>query len=101
MIIIGDPSVLSLDPLWRGFLNYIYNRGGWKGPRPDWDPNEPINVDGKYDVDRRKVAETDMNDFIERTKALIIENSEELGTQGERDEDVEGGHVDRPWREAE
>jgi hypothetical protein len=40
-----------------------------------------------------------MENLIERTKSLIIENSERLGTQGGEDED--GAHVDRPWREAE
>ncbi|KAJ7931318.1 hypothetical protein B0H13DRAFT_1858158 [Mycena leptocephala] len=29
LIVIGDPDVLSLDPLWRSFLNYIYTNGGW------------------------------------------------------------------------
>jgi helicase MOV-10 len=93
---------LSLDPLWRGFLNYIYIGGGWKGSEPDWDPQEPINAAGGYDVERRKTAETEMEKFIERTKALIIENSERLGTE---DDAVDGyeeeGQVDRPWREAE
>lgn len=101
LIIVGDPSVLGLDPLWRGFLNYIYLGGGWRGLEPDWDPNEPIVPEGSYDVDRRKTAQTEMESLIERTKTLIIENSEQLGTQGEEDGDGQEGQVDRPWHEAE
>ncbi|KAF8522660.1 P-loop containing nucleoside triphosphate hydrolase protein [Gautieria morchelliformis] len=100
LILVGDPSILALDPLWRGFLNYIYNNGGWRGLEPDWDTDEPIRPEGGYDVDRRKAAETEMENLIERTKSLIIENSERLGTQGGDDGDGEA-QVDRPWREAE
>ncbi|EGO29184.1 hypothetical protein SERLADRAFT_456584, partial [Serpula lacrymans var. lacrymans S7.9] len=42
LIVIGDPSVLSLDPLWRSFLNYVHNNGGWKGPSITWDPLAPV-----------------------------------------------------------
>jgi len=28
LIVVGNPIVLSLDPLWRQFLNYIHVRGG-------------------------------------------------------------------------
>ena len=76
-------------------MNYIYLSGGWKGKEPDWDPTEPIRAEGGYDVDRRQMAENEMDQLIERTKELILENSERLGT------DAEEAQVDRPWREAE
>ena len=42
VIVVGDPSVLGRDILWRAFLNYVYLGGGWIGDEPDWDPREPI-----------------------------------------------------------
>ena len=99
LIIVGDPSVLGLDPLWRGFLNYIYLGGGWRGPPPDWNVDESIRPEGGYDMDRRKSAEIEVERLTERMKTLIIENSEQLGIQGEGDGGE--GPIDRPWREAE
>ncbi|TDL24433.1 P-loop containing nucleoside triphosphate hydrolase protein, partial [Rickenella mellea] len=42
LIVIGNPLSLSLDPLWRAFLNKVYHGGGWTGKHIDWDPNEPV-----------------------------------------------------------
>jgi len=96
LIVIGDPDVLSLDPLWRGFMNHVYLGGGWKGVNPDWDPDEDIRPEGGYDSIRREAALTDMEALIERTRTLVIENTEQLGARDEDD-----AHVDRPWREAD
>jgi helicase MOV-10 len=70
LIIIGDPNVLSLDPLWRSFLNYVYLNGGWKGPDITWDPNEPVNEAGGYDRSVRKAASVDMEKFTNRMERL-------------------------------
>ncbi|KAF8869389.1 AAA domain-containing protein [Infundibulicybe gibba] len=72
LIVVGDPQVLGLDPLWRSFLNYAYNNGGWKGPDIPWDPLEPVEETG-YD-----------------SRALTL--------AGVEDEDA---NVDRPWRDVE
>jgi helicase MOV-10 len=53
LIIVGDPLVLGLDPLWREYLNTVHAGGGWRGLPIPWDPNEPVNPDGGYDVDMR------------------------------------------------
>lgn len=42
LIIVGDPKVLSMNPVWRGFLNYVHLKGSWKGRAIDWDPTEPV-----------------------------------------------------------
>lgn len=47
LIVVGDPNILSFDPLWRSFLNYVHTNGGWVGDVPEWDTN----------------AEVDMNEF--------------------------------------
>jgi helicase MOV-10 len=91
LIVIGDPRVLGLDPLWRSFLNYIYNNGGWKGPGIPWDPQDPVDDNGGYDAAVRDTAMLDMNDFTRRMEALTMEGA---------DEELDAG-VDRPWRDLE
>jgi len=76
-------------------MNYIHIGGGWKGKEPDWDPKELIRAEGGYDADKRRIAESEMDQLIERTKELILENSERLGN------DAGEAQVDRPWREPE
>ncbi|KAF8341944.1 RNA helicase [Amanita rubescens] len=92
LIIIGDPHVLSLDPLWRSFMNYIYNHGGWTGPLPTWDTEEPVEERGGYDKRIRAKAEIDMNDFARRIEALTLSRID--------GEDYDA-NVDRPWRDVE
>lgn len=91
MIIVGDPQVLSLDPLWRTFLNYIYLNGGWTGPDITWDANETVDPTGGYDKKVRDAAAVDMNEFARLMEAC---------TMAEVDDDLDA-NVDRPWRNVE
>lgn len=92
LIIIGDPQVLSLDPLWRAFLNYVYKNNGWTGQPITWDSHASVEQGG-YDRAIREAAEVDMNDFARRMEALTL-----AGVDGTGDDE---GNVDRPWREVE
>lgn len=100
LIIVGDADVLGLDPLWRRFLNYIHESGGWKGRRIPWDPTEGEQDGVGYDARRRGEAERELDDLIERTRAMIIDD----GRLAERAEDqadvrrMEAG-AEQPWRE--
>ena len=100
LIVIGDPRVLSLDPLWRGFLNYAYNLGAWKGkPLPDWDTAETVE-NTSYDVQRRRQAQDDHDGLIARI-ADAVEGElrvEDLENEANQEDAVV---VERPWREAE
>jgi len=100
LIVIGDPRVLSLDPLWRGFLNYAYNLGAWKGkPLPDWDTAETVE-NTSYDVQRRRQAQSDHDGLIARI-ADAVEGElrvEDLDNEANQEDAVV---VERPWREAE
>jgi len=89
LIVVGDPEVLGLDPLWRSFLNYIYQNKGWRGPDIPWDPSESINETGGYDFAARNTAALDMNDLTRRMESMAVEGVEE---------DPDAG-VDKPWRE--
>jgi helicase MOV-10 len=91
LIIVGDPLVLALDPLWRSFLNYIYLNRGWAGPDISWDPKAPVNVEAGYDKDIRQANDLDMNEFTMRLENLTLTEVEE-GVDA---------NIDRPWRELE
>ncbi|KAI0824891.1 P-loop containing nucleoside triphosphate hydrolase protein [Trametes gibbosa] len=87
LVIIGDASVLSIDPLWRAFMNYIHAHGGWRGDAPTWDTTLPVQMDGNYAAEIRDAAAGDMDEFMARL------------AEGE---DVEGeANVDHPFAEAE
>ncbi|KAG8853053.1 hypothetical protein FRB96_008431 [Tulasnella sp. 330] len=115
VIIVGDPDVLGLDPLWRSFLNYIHQNGGWKGRKIAWDPAEAVDrgVSGEsdgpaaagtsYGRQRRGEMETEMDELVGRVRAMVLSN---VPVDEEDDEDPNGvermeGNADRPWREVE
>lgn len=102
LIIIGNPLVLSLDPLWRALLNYIYLGGGWRGKSIDWDPKEPL-LDSGYDEQIRQHAEGEAKDMISRLKSIIVDNTEDLAFVDEEGSDPQGeGYLDHAvWREEE
>jgi len=89
LIVIGDPNVLGLDPLWREFLNYIYTNGGWVGPDIPWDPEEPVNLAGGYDRLVRDKATFDMEEFIQRLDGLTTSATDDFGGMDT--------NIDRPW----
>ncbi|KAI5120593.1 hypothetical protein M0805_008071 [Coniferiporia weirii] len=101
LVVIGDPIVLSLDPLWKSFINYVHNAGGCKGKRIDWDPTEEVDRTGRHDSARirRGLAMSELEELIERTKGEILGQTENLRDHDE--EDVLEGNADRPWREDE
>jgi len=104
LIVIGNPLLLSLDPLWRGFMNYIYLRGGWKGKKIDWDPNDPIDDQlGSYDAQRRLKVQRDNEEMITRLQAMIARrytdedlDVDTLDVGDDGDEDGTAGTVERP-----
>ena len=91
LIIIGDPNVLALDPLWSSFLHYIHANGGWRGS-PSWDEVAP--QDGQTIA---QGAIEDMNDFTRRMEKMTLATVGP-GGEGEAGDD---GAIDRPWREME
>ena len=119
-MIVGDPDVLGLDPLWRSFLNYVYNSGGWKGRDIGWDPSEAVEHRppainrtarlalgrsgrfGGYDAQASNQAEDDMEALVARTKAVVLDN---LVLDETLEEEAETRRMeaaaDRPWREDE
>ncbi|KAJ7096045.1 RNA helicase [Mycena epipterygia] len=77
LIVIGNPDILSLDPLWRAFLNYIFIRGGWKGQGITWNPDEAvISESSGYDLEMKKRAEGEAEEMMTRLKSLIVQRNE-------------------------
>ena len=100
LIVIGDPTVLSLDPLWRSFLNCIHQNNGWRGDGPNWDTRLPVNNDGGYDAQAREAGVRDMNEFMRRMESHTLQCLNEDGITTDDDDEVED-NADRPWRETE
>ncbi|RPD55542.1 P-loop containing nucleoside triphosphate hydrolase protein [Lentinus tigrinus ALCF2SS1-7] len=64
LVVVGDAAILCVDPLWRGFMNYVYQHKGWRGDTPTWDVNAPVCVDADYVDELRDVIAAEMNSVI-------------------------------------
>lgn len=86
-------------------MNFIHTRGGWRGKEINWDPETPINPgQERYDGEVRDHAKKEMEETVERLKALItnINDSSELGINLPDDFDSDLDHDEIPiFREAE
>ncbi len=66
LIVIGDAHVLSIDPMWRGFMKYVYLGGGWRGDAPTWDPEFPVRAEGDYAAEMQEAAAVEMDALMAR-----------------------------------
>ncbi|GJE90147.1 DEXXQ/H-box helicase domain-containing protein [Phanerochaete sordida] len=98
LIVIGDPDVLSLDPRWRKFMNYVFNEHGWRGDAPAWDTHEPVDDGREYDVEIREAAAADVNDLRQRMLGLEGEGLSGEDGSGDDSDSEQSADVDRPWR---
>lgn len=76
--------MLSLDPLWRSFINYIHTNGGYEGPRIDWNPTETVNFEdqGIYAQSRNQEAMSRMDALERRIRGVV------LSSRGPQDEEA-------------
>ncbi|KAG7097715.1 hypothetical protein E1B28_005039 [Marasmius oreades] len=97
LIVIGNPLVLGLDPLWRAFMNYVHTNGGWCGAPPSWNTYEPVDtaessysygeVENQFVAAARRAAIGEAEEELARLKALIARNNDEiLGIESGLDE---------------
>ena len=87
LIVVGDASILSIDPIWRGFMNYVNLRGGWRGNDPTWDVSAPVKTEGDYMDELEDAVSANINAYMARLT---------------EEEDVEGdANVDRPFQETD
>jgi helicase MOV-10 len=72
LIVVGNANLLSLDPLWRTFLNYVHTNGGWRGKRPSWDTKNDVDQDSEsYSLSARQDGIGKTEEMLIRLKALI------------------------------
>jgi helicase MOV-10 len=91
VIIVGDPLVLGLDPLWREYLNSVHAGGGWRGRPIPWDSLEPVDPDAEYDAALRLLALDDADALAQR---LVDEADFDAY-------DAYDAYEDQPFREPE
>ncbi|GAA6038806.1 hypothetical protein JCM8097_002902 [Rhodosporidiobolus ruineniae] len=71
LVVIGDPTLLALDPLWRRFLLYVHDNGGWAGQ--EWDADS--YRDEKLDPAAR--AREEMDAFVRRFMGMGLDEVED------------------------
>ena len=69
LLVVGDAAILSIDPLWRGFMNYVYLNKGWRGDEPTWDVHAPVLSDVDYADELRDAMAAEMNFVISQQPA--------------------------------
>jgi len=72
LIVVGDPTTLGMDPLWRRFLALIHRNGGWAGDEIPWDPEHDIEDDQLEEVTRIGILDN-MKRLAERVEALTLD----------------------------
>ncbi|KAG8946802.1 hypothetical protein FRC04_011458 [Tulasnella sp. 424] len=76
LFIVGNPHILSLDPLWRALLNYIRLNKGYTGPAldPRWDANEEVDltVPDLYIRRRQQEHAANMEALERRTRGTVL-----------------------------
>ena len=100
LIVVGNPIVLSLDPLWRSFLNYVHTKGGWRGLDITWDAEEPVNIqESGYDAKYRAKAEAQLEDTLTRLRAIVSQNLEQYDLDiGLGSDSDDGIYIERGMR---
>ncbi|KAM5541794.1 hypothetical protein V8D89_004523, partial [Ganoderma adspersum] len=61
LVVVGDAAILSVDPLWRAFMNYVHTNNGWRGDAPTWDVNAAVVEGADYADELREAIAADMN----------------------------------------
>jgi helicase MOV-10 len=95
LIVVGDPTVLSLDPVWRRFMNEVASKGGWRGKRPDWDLEKQVDDVENFIEELRTRNEGFMEETIQRLRSMVLTDLDVI------DEDEGLSAYDAVWRTEE
>lgn len=72
LIVVGDPNVLCLDGVWRDFLEYVKQNGGWRGKGEGTgsgpDPEDGVNA-------AQSSARDEVTQLIQRIQSLTFEDA--------------------------
>lgn len=61
---------MSLDHVWRKFLNFVHKCGGWAGDEISWDPDAPVDENEPLDKLVRAAAITKMQESAMRVSTI-------------------------------
>jgi len=97
LIVVGDPTVLCLDPIWRAFINHVRKNGGYRGKEADLDPEE-CDAQGEvgYEELLRARDEGLTEEIMQRVQSMVLNDLEVDVVDGESDVDV--GRVEMTGR---
>ena len=98
LIVVGDPVILSLDQMWREFLDYIHASGGWRGKPRDWDDAASAAA-ADFLMQRRNDSLNAIDELARRLQNAVIGGVG--GSQNILDDGWYENAQDRPWREVE
>lgn len=92
LIVVGDPETLGCDALFRSFINYVYNAGGYKGVAPSWDTKREVVEDpGALIEERRDEAMNELEALVSKLNLSDEQvEAEAMAVQAEQ-----------PWRRAD
>lgn len=98
LIIVGNPTALSVDPLWRSFLNYIYANKGWKGEAPTWDVEEEVG-EHQYGAEISEEAMANMEDFSRKATLKTLRDllPDDMFGGAELEDEAGANRDDRGW----
>ena len=83
-------------------MNYVYQRGGWIGEKPNWDTSVPIDSKTDFVQEMHTVGVKNMDEFSRRMATFMRHEIGEGGEEEAEEEDEDDFvNVDRPWREME
>ncbi|KAI5888666.1 P-loop containing nucleoside triphosphate hydrolase protein [Schizophyllum commune H4-8] len=94
LIVVGNPRILSLDINWRGFMNYVHNKGGWRGVPITWDPKEDLDPGPEgYDGKMNQLAAEQAKVLLQQLRSTIAQD-EEGGVEVDLSDDDSDESVD-------
>ena len=94
LVVFGNPRILSLDINWRGFMNYVHNKGGWRGVPITWDPKEELDPGPEgYDGKMSQLAAEQAKVLLQQLRSTIAQD-EEGGVEVDLSDDDSDESVD-------
>lgn len=91
LIVIGNPQILALDPLWQSFMSYVHTGGGWRGRQINWNPPEaPTGFAGRVAKEQEEMMVRIRNlvATVERSDGFLVDEEYPEGEEEEEEEDV-------------
>lgn len=106
LIVIGNPRILRLDPVWREFMRWVNEKGGWRGTPYLADMGDLDRDVHNADSHAMHRAQAEAEEMRLRLQSMILSAVEmrswivpdgDVSDAGSDSDGVEGAE-DQPWR---